>query len=116
MRSGDFRASDNKTDKPITLPPAHAHGVTIYVLCITMNSSIAYIIAKCYNPGPMVTADLIIEGYEDPALEGENITFSCNDGLTLIGSNSSTCMENGRWEPDPREVNCTGVSLSKYYE
>ena len=54
----------------------------------------------------MRAVDLIIEGYEDPVLEGENITFSCHDGLTLIGPNSSTCM-NGEWEPDPKEVYCT---------
>ena len=52
---------------------------------------------------------MIVEGYEDPALEGENITFSCRDGRALIGSNSATCMGNGEWEPDPREVNCIGT-------
>ena len=46
--------------------------------------------------------------YEDPALEGQNITFTCASSLTLSGPNISTCMENGEWEPDPREVECTG--------
>ena len=46
--------------------------------------------------------------YVDPALEGQNITFSCPPGQTLNGSNSSTCMGNGEWEQDPREVECTG--------
>ena len=50
-----------------------------------------------------------ITGYEDPALEGEVITFTCLSGSILTGPNSSTCMGNGEWEPDPREVNCTGV-------
>ena len=49
-------------------------------------------------------------GYEDPALEGENITFTCNTGLTLDGPNSSTCMGNGEWEPDPRAASCTSVA------
>ena len=73
--------------------------------------------AKCYNPGVVIIADLIIDGFEDPALEGENITFTCNNGLILVGPNSSTCMGNGEWEPDPREVNCTGAScyLVHYY-
>ena len=56
----------------------------------------------------MIIADLIIEGYADPALEGKNITLTCGYGLTLIGPNSSTCMGNGEWEPEPREVNCIG--------
>ena len=58
----------------------------------------------------MTITDVIIESFEDPALEGENITFSCHDGLMLVGPNSATCTRNGEWEPDPREANCTGVS------
>jgi hypothetical protein len=46
--------------------------------------------------------------YVDPALEGQTIMFICPRGQTLNGSNSSTCMGNGKWEPDPREVECTG--------
>ena len=47
-------------------------------------------------------------GYVDPALEGHVITFSCLPGQTLNGSNynQSTCMGNGKWEPDPRDVEC----------
>ena len=52
-------------------------------------------------------ADLITGGYEDPALEGQNITFSCREGLLLTGPNSTTCMGNGEWEPNPRDATCT---------
>ena len=48
---------------------------------------------------------------EDPALQEHNITFICHAGQVLNGSNSSTCMGNGEWEPDPREVECTGVHV-----
>lgn len=49
----------------------------------------------------------------NPALEGANITFTCADsGLTLVGPNSSVCLSNGQWEPDPREVECRGT---EYY-
>ena len=45
--------------------------------------------------------------YNTPAIEGTNVTFSCNDSqLLLEGPNSSTCMENGKWEPDSRNVEC----------
>ena len=47
-------------------------------------------------------------GYADPALEGQTVMFICPHGQTLNGSNSSTHMGNGEWEPDPREVECTG--------
>ena len=44
----------------------------------------------------------------DPALEGTILIFSCPPGMQLIGSNITiatvTCMENGEWEPDPREL------------
>ena len=46
--------------------------------------------------------------YVDPALEGQTITFICPPGQILNGSNQSTCMGNGKWEPDPRDVECTG--------
>ena len=50
--------------------------------------------------------------YVDPALEGQNITFVCPTGQILNGSNSSMCMGNGEWEPDPREVECTSVGTT----
>ena len=43
-----------------------------------------------------------------PVMEGTTISFSCHPGLILGGPNSSTCMGNGEWEPDPREVECRG--------
>ena len=61
---------------------------------------------KCSNPMKLTNA--LALDYVDPALEGQTITFTCPAGQTLNGSNSSTCMGNGEWEPDPREVECTG--------
>ena len=55
-----------------------------------------------------VTNSLAV-GYVDPALERQTIIFICPHGQTLNGSNSSTCMGNGEWEPDPGEVECIGV-------
>ena len=48
-------------------------------------------------------------GYVDPATEGTTLTFHCPPEYILTGSNSSTCMRNGKWEPDPREVECKGM-------
>ena len=48
-------------------------------------------------------------GYIDPALEGQTITFFCPSPRQAIsGPNSSICMGNGKWDPDPGEVECTG--------
>ena len=54
---------------------------------------------------------MITEGYEDPAMEGAKITFSCRGGLSLIGPNLTMCMGNGEWEPDLGEVACTGTCV-----
>ena len=43
-----------------------------------------------------------------PALEGTTVSFSCPPGLVLAGPNTTTCMENGEWEPDPTNIKCKG--------
>jgi hypothetical protein len=48
-------------------------------------------------------------GYSAPALEGTSVILECiSPYLVHRGPNITTCMENGEWEPDPREVNCIG--------
>ena len=60
----------------------------------------------------MELTNAIVVGYVDPALEGQTTTFTCSTGQILNGFNSSTCMGNGEWEPDPREVECTGTPVT----
>ena len=67
-----------------------------------------YYAARCSNPTKLAHIYVTIEGYEDPALEGENITFICPPESMLSGPNSSTCMRNGEWEPHPKDVTCAG--------
>jgi hypothetical protein len=56
---------------------------------------------------------VIIEGYMDPALEGAVLSFDCPPQQVLIGPNTTTCMGNGEWEPDPRDsVECKGIECS----
>ena len=47
-------------------------------------------------------------GYTDPLIEGNTISLLCPHGLTLTGPDTSTCMSNGEWEPDIRNVTCVG--------
>ena len=49
-------------------------------------------------------------GYHDPVVEGTSAHFSCPTGQTLTGLNTSMCMGNGQWEPDPRSLECKGKS------
>ena len=67
--------------------------------------------ANCGYPSPATTVDSIrVMGHTDPALEATVVTFSCSPGLVLTGPNTTTCMDNGQWEPNPREVKCKGIS------
>lgn len=46
----------------------------------------------------------------NPAREGTVITFTCSTlDLVLTGPNTTICMSNGVWEPDPVEVACKGI-------
>ena len=51
-------------------------------------------------------------GNTTPALEGDDVTFSCPFGQDINGSNVSTCMGNGKWEPDPGDVTCIGKCVN----
>ena len=70
---------------------------------------------KCDRPLLADNAVEVLVGgsdYRDPALEGATITFTCHSGLhdmVLTGPNTSTCMDNGKWEPDPRDAQCKGI-------
>lgn len=61
-----------------------------------------------------MTADTMISitQYIEPATEGSIVLFSCPSGLILTGPNSSTCVQNGEWEPDPDLIKCNGCSVS----
>ena len=43
-----------------------------------------------------------------------NATFSCFPGQTFSGPHRSICMENGEWEPDPKEVKCIGEKYNNF--
>ena len=63
---------------------------------------------ECGYPTPgdeMVTTFGHAEG---PWLEGNTISYSCASGLKIAGANTSTCRDNGQWEPDPSDITCTG--------
>ena len=73
--------------------------------------------AKCGYP-LVADTSLRITGYHNPALEGATLTFSCPPGKILTGPNTTTCMENGEWEPDPtvEAMKCVGEYGSNSYK
>ena len=73
---------------------------------------LANLAARC--PEVSIQSDItvrVVTGYRDPAIEGTTVMFSCPTGLILTGSNISTCMRNGEWEPDLKEIKCKGIIL-----
>ena len=74
--------------------------------------------AKCANAAKCANVlyqleqaqdNIQVIGYSDPALEGTSVTLKCSSpNLVLMGPNTTTCMGNREWEPDPRDVNCAG--------
>ena len=69
-------------------------------------------IAKCSYPlVEEFELGVFVMEYSDPSLEESSVTFGCPSGLVLVGSNTSTCMENGQWNPDPENVECRGNSV-----
>ena len=67
---------------------------------------IVTVTVKC--PQLAAGSQVIVEGDRNPASEGTTVTFSCPPGLTLTGLSTSTCMENGEWEPDINGSMCKG--------
>ena len=65
---------------------------------------------NCPNPSRLVDESINVIGFREPGTIGANVTLICTSGLTLIGSNASTCMGNGEWEPDPEDVECVATN------
>ena len=72
----------------------------IFVKTLHLSASCTY---------PLLKQDIVHVGdYREPLLSGAAVSFSCPPGLALNGPNTTTCMENGEWEPDPSLVSCVG--------
>ena len=69
---------------------------------------LCYCVADCGYPTLQLQVDSppAVMGYNDSAREGTTITFSCSPGMILTGPNTTICMDNGQWEPDPSQVKC----------
>ena len=76
-----------------------------------------YPIVTCGHPFQDRTSGdhlIIIMGYMEPAMEGAAVTLVCPPRYTLIGPNTTMCMGNGEWEPDPSEVECKGTYCKSF--
>ena len=60
----------------------------------------------------------VIDDVQDtmPVMEGVIVSFRCCFEFILTGPNSSTCMRNGEWEPDPSSLYiASAIWLCKYF-
>lgn len=81
---------------------------------ITKLHNIIYFLyaANCGHPLQYLfeSNSVIVTGYDMisdwPIMEGANVSFSCSPDFVFNGPRASTCMENGLWIPNPRDVNC----------
>ena len=78
--------------------------------CNIYSRTLFFSTAKCDYP---ITYRIFISGYYPPMIEGSRIMLSCPFRYSLKGSNTSTCMGNGEWEPDPRKAECKGINTTK---
>ena len=71
--------------------------------------------AHCRDPSYLIGDTTKVYGYSEDSviIPGSRVLFRCSSlGYTLVGSNTSLCMSNGEWEPNPREATkCKGENL-----
>ena len=67
---------------------------------------------NCQNPARLVDELIDVVDFREPATRGTDVTLACISGLMLIGPNTSTCMGNGEWEPNPSEAECIDTSTT----
>ena len=102
----------------------YSESVIMKVLHAAMIIILKFLSAMCEDPASIsqiVNSKITVYGYETPALEGHVVNFSCSFGQVLTGSNMSTCMRDGEWEPDPKEMSCdsnitTTISNSPHFQ
>lgn len=70
----------------------------------------------CEHPfiNKSLESSLFIVNYSEPAVVGTTVSFKCSkQGPKLLGPNTTTCMNDGQWEPDPNQLSinnyCKGM-------
>ena len=70
-------------------------------------------IVYCGNPLPAATNNYSSPGVIAYSDLPTTVYFSCPSEQVLTGPNTTMCMNNSRWEPDPSKVMCTKTEGTK---
>ena len=68
-----------------------------------------FLIVNCALPTePCNGAIVEYERLNKTVLEGTVLTYQCDNGLSLTGSNTITCTNTGVWSTEPEAIMCVG--------
>ncbi len=63
-------------------------------------------IAICVLPAPPLNGTLLTNSQNTDQTESSVITFQCDPGFSLVGTETATCNNSGLWDPDPALLEC----------
>ena len=94
------------------VPSSSSCSITVVSAHLLILWVILLLKSKCCIPANycenLFIDSVIINEEQNSVVEGSNVTFTCPPRRVLTGPNTSTCMANGQWYPDPRNLKCTG--------
>ncbi len=67
-------------------------------------------IVTCVLPAPPLNGALLTNTNQT---ESSVITFQCDPGFSLVGTETATCNNSGLWDPDPALLECKFIFMSQ---
>ena len=69
-------------------------------------------IAICILPIPPLNGTLLTNSQNTDQTESSVITFQCDLGFSLVGTETATCNNSGLWDPDPALLECKFTKIT----
>ena len=66
-------------------------------------------LVTCVLPPPPLNGALLTNTNQT---ESSVITFQCDPGFSLVGTETATCNNSGLWDPDPALLECKLIYVS----
>ena len=79
------------------------------IICAPVYTTHNNVIVNCRVPDEPMSGTIL--DYDNiVTIEGSEITFQCNPGLSPEGEMTATCTNAGIWSPDPAGVTCMNIT------